>query len=297
MWFKNYWTDLLEIVIESVKVYTHCVCEISQQSKSNCVFENQEIEITYKNYSSFNTWATLMKQKVDYGQYVEQEQDIFRYVKNSELTREIMCHLDWIFPHLHPPSRFELCFVSSHFASVWEFSKMLLLNFGMSAISDCPFITCQNLHFGKYVGLTVCYLPKVTFWQVCWFNGLSVCPSLYKITDNSRNLWDIFTKISQQMSLGCSSIAFSFQGQTSKVKVTRSLQKSKLEIAVTPLIFELQQNLKNHNVVLLKSHHYDIINFRYHFRFKRSSEVETGNAKLQFLFSSVFNIAQIWLHI
>ena len=101
MSFKNYWSDLREFFLESVKVYTHCVCEISQRSESNCVFENQEIEITYRFYSSLNTWATPMKQKVDYSQYVEQEQDIFRYVKNSELPREIRCHSDWIFPHLH----------------------------------------------------------------------------------------------------------------------------------------------------------------------------------------------------
>ena len=146
--FKNYWTDSLEIFTKSVKVYTHCVCEVSQRSESNCVFDNQEIEITYQNYRTLNTWATLMKQKLNYSQYVEQEQDIFRYVKNSELTRDIRCHSDRIFPNLHqcyqwysapPPPPFELCFVSSHFASVWEFSKMLL-NFGMFAISDCPFI-------------------------------------------------------------------------------------------------------------------------------------------------------------
>ena len=53
------------------------------------MFEDQKIEITFQNYSSLNTWATLMKQKPNYSQYVEQEEDIFRYVKNSELTREI----------------------------------------------------------------------------------------------------------------------------------------------------------------------------------------------------------------
>ena len=127
------------------------------------------------------------------------------------------------------------------------------------------FVTCQNLHFGKYVGLTVC---------------LSVCPSLYKIKDNSRTLWDIFTKISPQVYLGCSSIAISFQCQRSKVKVTRSPHRSKLEIAVTPLIFELQKNVKKHNVVLLKAHPYDIINFRYHFRFKRSPEVENRKCEI-----------------
>ena len=47
------------------------------QKLLNCVFENQEIEITYKNHSYLNTWATLMKQKLNWNQYVEQEQDIF----------------------------------------------------------------------------------------------------------------------------------------------------------------------------------------------------------------------------
>ena len=61
MSFKNYWTDLLEIMRQSVKLYTHCVCEIAQRSELNCMFEDQKIEITYQNYSSLNTWATLMK--------------------------------------------------------------------------------------------------------------------------------------------------------------------------------------------------------------------------------------------
>ena len=94
MSIKNYLTDLLEIFIESVKVNIHCVCEISQRYESNCTFHNQKIEITYKKYSSFNTWVTPMKQKLNYSQYVEQEQDILRYVNNSYLTREIRCHSD-----------------------------------------------------------------------------------------------------------------------------------------------------------------------------------------------------------
>ena len=94
MSFKNYLTDLLEMFIQSVKVYTRCVCEILQRSESNCMFEDQKIEITYQNYSSLKTWATLMNQKPNYSQYVEQEEDIFRYVKNSELTREIRCRSD-----------------------------------------------------------------------------------------------------------------------------------------------------------------------------------------------------------
>ena len=58
------------------------------------MFENQNIAINKQNYSSLNTWATLMKQKPNYSQYVEQEEDIFIYTKNSELTREIRCHSD-----------------------------------------------------------------------------------------------------------------------------------------------------------------------------------------------------------
>ena len=92
---------LIKNYIEIVKIYTHCVCEISQWSESNCTFENQKIEITHKNYGSLNTRVTLIKQKLNYSQYVEQEQDIFRYVKNCDFTKEIRCHPDWIFPHLH----------------------------------------------------------------------------------------------------------------------------------------------------------------------------------------------------
>ena len=40
--------------------------------------------------------------------------------------------------------------------------SIILANFGKYAISDCPFITCQNLQF----------------WQVCSFVGLSVCLSV-----------------------------------------------------------------------------------------------------------------------
>ena len=54
---------------------------------------------------------------------------------------------------------------------------IVLVNFGKYAISDCPFITCQNLHFGKYVRLSVCYLPKFTiFGKYVRLSGcLSVC--------------------------------------------------------------------------------------------------------------------------
>ena len=164
MSFKNYWTDWLETLYRKCKsIHPLCLW--------NCVFENQEIEITYKNYSSLNTWAMLMKQKLNYSQYVEQEQDIFRYVKNSELTRGIRCHSDWIFPLLHqcyqwysapPPPPPPLSNYVLFLAILPEFSKMLLLNYGMSAISDCPFILLfvrfghhlnPNLHIATLINM------------------------------------------------------------------------------------------------------------------------------------------------
>ena len=93
MSFKNCYTDLHEIFIESVKVYTHGPYEIPKRFESNSSFENQKIEIAYKNFSSLNTCITLMKQKLNHNQFVEQERAIFfRYVKNSGLTGEIRCH-------------------------------------------------------------------------------------------------------------------------------------------------------------------------------------------------------------
>ena len=50
-------------------------------------------------------------------------------------------------------------------------------SFIMSNFNYCPLITCQNLHFGKYVRLSVCYLPKFTILAsmfVCRFVCLSV---------------------------------------------------------------------------------------------------------------------------
>ena len=67
--------------------------------------------------------------------------------------------------------------------------SIILANFGKYAISDCPFITCQNYHFGKYVGWSCLLLAKIWFWQVCSlvvFVCLSVC--LFVCTEISQNL-------------------------------------------------------------------------------------------------------------
>ena len=62
----------------------------------------------------------------------------------------------------------------------------------------CRFVTCQNLHFGKYVRLSVCYLPKFTILAsmfVCRF----VCLSVRFVKHNSWTLWHIITKLGPHM--------------------------------------------------------------------------------------------------
>ena len=62
--------------------------------------------------------------------------------------------------------------------------SVILANFGKYAISDCPFITCQNLHFGKYVRWSCLFVTcqnyhfgKYVRWS-CLFVCLSVCLSV-----------------------------------------------------------------------------------------------------------------------
>ena len=59
---------------------------------------------------------------------------------------------------------------------------------------------------------------------------------------------------------------YEFQGHRSKVKVTTSAKMLKSNITKTGIsqsIFRLEQNLKDHNVELLKAHLHGIINFRF----------------------------------
>ena len=70
---------------------------------------------------------------------------------------------------------------------------------------------------------------------------------------------------------------YEFQGQRSKVKVMTSAEMVKSKITKTSIsqsIFKLEQNLKDHNVVLLKAYLNGIINFRYNFRFKSSPDLK-----------------------
>ena len=81
--------------------------------------------------------------------------------------------------------------------------SVILANFGKYAISDCPFITCQNLILASmFVGHVCYYLPKFTFWQVCslvvfvcLFVCLSVCLFVRKFHRISKTTQSIFTKL------------------------------------------------------------------------------------------------------
>ena len=64
--------------------------------------------------------------------------------------------------------------------------SVILANFGKYAISDCPFITCQNYHFGKYVRwscLSVC-LSVCLF--VCLYGNFT--KSQKRLSQSSPNL-------------------------------------------------------------------------------------------------------------
>ena len=56
--------------------------------------------------------------------------------------------------------------------------SIILANFGKYAISDCPFITCQNLILASMFVGHVCYLPKLPFWQVCSLVVFVTCQNL-----------------------------------------------------------------------------------------------------------------------
>ena len=82
--------------------------------------------------------------------------------------------------------------------------SVILANFGKYAISDCPFITCQNYHFGKYVGWSCLLLAKIWFWQVCSlvvFVCLFVCLFVRKFHKISRTSQPIITKLAQKQAL------------------------------------------------------------------------------------------------
>ena len=82
--------------------------------------------------------------------------------------------------------------------------SVILANFGKYAISDCPFITCQNLILASMFVGHVCYLPKFTFWQVCSlvvFVCLFVCLFVRKFHKISRTSQPIIPKLGHKQAL------------------------------------------------------------------------------------------------
>ena len=151
--FRNYWTDLLEIFTESAKVYSHCVCEISKPSKPNHSFEDQKIGKSYKNSSSFNTWVTVVKQSWIIASMSSNNRiflDILRSLSLLGKSGAIQIRILNIYINVindHSSPLFIFFFVSDYlsvfyqcFISVWEFSNLLWLNFGMSALSERSFV-------------------------------------------------------------------------------------------------------------------------------------------------------------
>ena len=130
------------------------------------------------------------------------------------------------------------------------------------------------------------YLPKFTFWQVCWFNGLSVCMPVCLFVGlfiRSRITFEPFEISSPKLVHRCILVAalsllfiFEVKGQghevTTKVKIRN--RRNSVNFWATAKL------KKKHNVVLLKAHLYDIINLRYHFRFKGSLEVENRKCEI-----------------
>ena len=70
---------------------------------------------------------------------------------------------------------------------------------------------------------------------------------------------------------------YEFQGRKSSVNVMASAEMLKSKITKTGIsqsIFKLEQNSKDHNVVLLKAYRHDINNLGYNFRFKSSPDLK-----------------------
>ena len=61
-----------------------------------------------------------------------------------------------------------------------------------------PYLLLAKI-FGKYVRLTVCYLPKI--WQVCSSDGLSVCLWVCNVDDTGCTVQAINTKLGTYMEL------------------------------------------------------------------------------------------------
>ena len=123
--------------------------------------------------------------------------------------------------------------------------------------SKLSIITCQNLHFGKYVRLKVC---------------LFVCGWVCKVDDTGRTVRAINTKLGTYMYLGSGYRYIVFGVDDIIDDVIRSKNKSNFEIVVTQSIFKLERRSKAQNVGHVLGFPDKVLNFRWHFRRKSSPQ-------------------------
>ena len=143
-----------------------------------------------------------------------------------------------------------------------------------------PYLLLAKI-FGKYVRLTVCYLPKflasMFVWRfVCLFVCLSVCLFVCNVNDTGRTVQAINTKLGTCMYLGSGYGCIVFGVHDVIDDVIRSKNRPNFEIAITPSIFELECRTKSQKIGNGMAYLGVGLNFRYNFRFKRSPWPQNG---------------------
>ena len=88
----------------------------------------QKIEIAYKKYTSLNTWVTLIKQKLNYSQYIEQEQDTLSMSRTlSLLEKYAVIQIEFFNIYINvtndipPPPRFRIMFL---FQAIYQYLRV-----------------------------------------------------------------------------------------------------------------------------------------------------------------------------
>ena len=82
----------------------------------------------------------------------------------------ILNSLDTLLPALHLLSKNQCSQFSSKPLLLWNLNVLLLAKSFQKFLASmfvCPVVTCQNLHFGKYVRLSVCLSVCLLVCQFC----------------------------------------------------------------------------------------------------------------------------------